>query len=68
MLVAPVKIDSPCRQEAEFWRSVISSVYEFTARAVTLQVRYQAGTGPTLIKTSERLFAGIATSSSSSSP
>ena len=42
---------------------------DFTARPVTLQVRYQAGTaGPTLIKTSEILFAGIATSSSSSSP
>ena len=42
---------------------------DFTARPVTLQVRYQAGTaGPTLIKTIEILFAGIATSSSSSSP
>jgi PleD family two-component response regulator len=32
-------------------------------------LRYQAGTaGPALTKTSERLFAGISTSSSSSSP
>jgi hypothetical protein len=43
--------------------------YELTARVTTLPVRYQAGTaGPILTKTSERLFTGISTSSSSSSP
>ena len=67
MLVAPSRLTALVAKKRSL-AIVISSVYEFTARAVTLQVRYQAGTGPTLIKTSEILFAGIATSSSSSSP
>ena len=49
----------------------VAKVIEITstsAKSFEVRWRYQAGTGPTLIKTSEILFAGIATSSSRSSP
>src|SRR5262249_22699855 len=56
-----------CRPEADSGDPVPTAfVHSLVA---TLPVSYQAGTGgPALTKTSERLFTGISTSSSSSSP